>query len=237
MANLKNITELPVVESAEGLNLIVNDNGYAKQVAASAVGMQADWDVHDESSPAFIKNKPATAQADWCETDENSPSFIKNKPHRELMYEWNFEADPNPDNCVWEIEENVDEDISWLTTSSENIGWEIEVSQYGQYYDGDTDSDIVVPDVYSFCVTHDKNCCTGYQDHNRMEAWMGAYLADYLNGFSRQYDYVECYIYIYNKVHYNNGLYIPTEDNHGGHIYMDAQGGPLKSVKIYKVYR
>jgi hypothetical protein len=58
MVNLKNITELPVVESAEGLNLIVNDNGSAKQIAASAVGAQADWNVTDESSPAFIKNKP-----------------------------------------------------------------------------------------------------------------------------------------------------------------------------------
>ena len=38
MANLKNITELPVAESAEGLNLIVNDNGSAKQIAASAIG-------------------------------------------------------------------------------------------------------------------------------------------------------------------------------------------------------
>ena len=58
MANLKNITDLPVAESAEGLNLIVNDNGSAKQIAASAVGAQADWAVTDESSPAFIKNKP-----------------------------------------------------------------------------------------------------------------------------------------------------------------------------------
>lgn len=58
MANLKNITELPVVESAEGLKLIVNDNGAAKQVAASAVGMQADWAETDETSPAFVKNKP-----------------------------------------------------------------------------------------------------------------------------------------------------------------------------------
>lgn len=58
MANLKNITELPLAESAEGLNLIVNDNGAAKQIAASAVGAQADWAETDESSPAFIKNKP-----------------------------------------------------------------------------------------------------------------------------------------------------------------------------------
>ena len=35
---LKNIAELPVVNSAVGLNLIVNDNGSAKQIAASAIG-------------------------------------------------------------------------------------------------------------------------------------------------------------------------------------------------------
>jgi hypothetical protein len=43
MANFKSITELPVASSSEGLNLIVNDNGAAKQIAASAVGAQADW--------------------------------------------------------------------------------------------------------------------------------------------------------------------------------------------------
>lgn len=80
MANLKNITELPVAESAEGLNLIVNDNGAAKQIAASAVGAQADWNVTDESHPAFIKNKPVQVQADWAETDETSAAFVKNKP-------------------------------------------------------------------------------------------------------------------------------------------------------------
>ena len=38
MANLKKITELPVIESTEGLNLIVNDNGEAKKIAADSVG-------------------------------------------------------------------------------------------------------------------------------------------------------------------------------------------------------
>lgn len=32
MVNVKNINEVPVVESADGLNLIVNDNGVAKQI-------------------------------------------------------------------------------------------------------------------------------------------------------------------------------------------------------------
>jgi hypothetical protein len=59
MVNLKSVTNLPLAESAEGLNLIVNDNGTAKQIAASAVGAQADWAETNENSPAFIKNKPS----------------------------------------------------------------------------------------------------------------------------------------------------------------------------------
>lgn len=87
MANLKNITDVPVAESAEGLNLIVNDNGAAKQIAASAVGAQADFNVTDESHPAFIKNKPEVVQADWAVEDETSAAFIKNKP----VEEWDLD--------------------------------------------------------------------------------------------------------------------------------------------------
>lgn len=69
MANLKNITELPVAESADGLNLIVNDNGVAKQIAASEVGAQADWAETDETSASFVKNKP-----------DNVLTYDKNNP-------------------------------------------------------------------------------------------------------------------------------------------------------------
>lgn len=76
MANLKNITELPIVESAEGLNLIVNDNGHAKQIPASEVGVQADFAETDENSPAFIKNKPQIVQPDWNQNDESNVPVI-----------------------------------------------------------------------------------------------------------------------------------------------------------------
>ena len=88
MANLKNITELPVAESAEGLNLIVNDNGAAKQIAASAVGAQADWAEIDENSPAFVKNKPVEewdldikVESTWNAEDgaPNDPVFTANE--------------------------------------------------------------------------------------------------------------------------------------------------------------
>lgn len=58
MANLKNITELPVTNFTESLKLIVNDNGSAKQIAASAVGAQADWNQNDETAPDYVKNRP-----------------------------------------------------------------------------------------------------------------------------------------------------------------------------------
>lgn len=58
MSKLKDITELPLAESAEGVKLIVNDNGAAKQIAANVVGAQADWNIEDASNPAYIKNRP-----------------------------------------------------------------------------------------------------------------------------------------------------------------------------------
>ena len=88
MANLKNITDLPMAESTEGVNLIVNDNGAAKQIPANEVGAQADFLEEDETHPGFIKNKPEPIQADWAETDENSPAFIKNKP----VEEWDLDV-------------------------------------------------------------------------------------------------------------------------------------------------
>lgn len=60
MSNLKKITEVPVVENVENINLIANSNGTAVQVAANQIGAQADWNETDESSPAFIMNKPTS---------------------------------------------------------------------------------------------------------------------------------------------------------------------------------
>jgi hypothetical protein len=107
MANLKSITELPVAESAEGLNLIVNDNGSAKQIAASAVGAQADFAVTDENSPAFIKNKPEVVQADWAETDENSPAYVKNKPVEEYDFDIEFTMSWNTENSNYDLTHTV----------------------------------------------------------------------------------------------------------------------------------
>ena len=73
MANLKNITELPMAESADGLNLIVNDNGAAKQMAASAVSVQADWNQNDPAKPDYVKNRP------FYETEDGEAHKIPGK--------------------------------------------------------------------------------------------------------------------------------------------------------------
>ncbi len=241
MANLKNITELPVAESAEGLNLIVNDNGAAKQIAASAVGAQADFAITDETNPGFIKNKPEAVQADWTETNESNPAYIKNKPHRELMYEWNFEADPNPDNCVWEIIENVDDDLSWLTTLSEDTGWELEVSQYGYYnvYDEDTDTDteIVVPNVYTIVRINENYSGVRFQNDCNMQAESWARNPVDLDNFEIGYYENYATASVFNKLSFSEDTGLsPTAQ--GGVLGCSVNGGgPLKSIKIYKVYR
>jgi hypothetical protein len=104
MANLKNITELPLAESADGLNLIVNDNGSAKQIAASAVGAQADFAVTDETSPAFIKNKPTVVQSDWNQNDETAPDYVKNRPFYEDEVEVTYTRTFDKDNPIIDAE-------------------------------------------------------------------------------------------------------------------------------------
>lgn len=236
MANLKNITELPLAESAEGLNLIVNDNGSAKQIAASAVGAQADFAITDETNPGFIKNKPEVAQADWAETDANSPAFIKNKPHRELKYQWNFECDSNPDNGVWNIMENVNEDISWLTTISEDTGWEIEISQYGIYWDDDIET--IASDLYSTVIFDEKKHNVTFQNNTIMSTYICMRsLHDYLNDWNISYSDNSCGINVYNKVHYDNDYNHSIVEQGGCIDIYQNNGGPFKSIKIYKVYR
>lgn len=86
MANLKKISELSTATSTSGLKLLVNDNGVAKQIAASSVGAQADWSVTSSSNPAYIKNKPSIVQADWSETNSYNMAYIKNKPYINSVY-------------------------------------------------------------------------------------------------------------------------------------------------------
>lgn len=151
MANLKNITDLPVAESAEGLNLIVNDNGSAKQIAASAVGAQADFAVTDETSPAFIKNKPEVAQADWAVKDETNPAHLKNKPFYDTREYGNitiaFDGDMTGKEVVQEGENSYAVKLSDKVPSKEElIGASVSLVQGDETMTIEVTSDMIQDD-------------------------------------------------------------------------------------------
>lgn len=57
----KKLTDVELVESAVEPNLLIEDNGDIKKISASNIAVpqvKADWDEEDETSPAFIMNKP-----------------------------------------------------------------------------------------------------------------------------------------------------------------------------------
>lgn len=79
--NFIKISDVEMIENPNtDTKVLVEDDGDIKRVPKSAIGAQADWNVSDESSPAFIKNKPNVTQADWNETDDTNPAYILNKP-------------------------------------------------------------------------------------------------------------------------------------------------------------
>ena len=84
MNNFKSVTNLPFAESAEGLNLIVNDGGAAKQIAASAVGNKTkrelvyewnfDYDVENHEGVCEIFEN-VDDNLMWFITKENSVNY------------------------------------------------------------------------------------------------------------------------------------------------------------------
>ena len=238
MTNLKSITELPVAETAEGLNLIVNDHGAAKQIPAGEVGAQADFAVTDENSPAFIKNKPKVAQSDWAVTDESNPAYIKNKPIRELIKEWNF----GPDDWVFWIEEEIDEDLSWMTTKSDTVGFEIVFEAYGvdSYYD-DVAPTSIAPTTYASVpdrvVVPDTVLCCSLSDVGSKfvtnSPWDSSNYVENSSEFyfynTDNYCYNTMWVYCFASTwHGENGSYIE--------IYNESWN-PFKSIKIYKIIK
>ena len=88
MSNFKSITDVPVVETTEGLYLIANNGGAASQVAVNKVGAQADWNITDENDPGFIKNKPEAGGNvtifTYLSDDENL--YLKNNPDEDFIF-------------------------------------------------------------------------------------------------------------------------------------------------------
>ena len=222
MANFKSITELPVASSSEGLNLIVNDNGAAKQIAASAVG----------------------AQADWAETNENSPAFIKNKPSssKELVYEWTpgIDEDGNPITDIDFFVQNIDDDMTWLTNKMDDCDFEIVLEQYACYYDSNSGDYVIDSNVeYTLIFGSGDTGCANATFVKDSAANVEMVMADCVGSISYysmdgiEYDSSGAYISIYNKAQYNMDNDSPINVTTGGCIFIESR--PIKSIKIYKI--
>ena len=71
MANLKNITELPVASSADNLNLIVNDYGTVKQIAAAEIKTKT------ESKPLILDANLSDHYSGHSEAGDEALEAIK----------------------------------------------------------------------------------------------------------------------------------------------------------------
>ena len=160
--------------------------------------------------------------------------LIKPKTGKELMYEWNFSADDD----VYYIEENVSEDISWLANPAEDSHFEIVASSYAFGWDDDMEEEIVLPEKILTCYINylraDVSLGDGFGIYNGPYMCISAYCerTEYETN-CRYYSGVD--IYVYHGIHYNSSDDAYTGVDIGGNIFIEAYGGPFKSIKIYKV--
>lgn len=155
---------------------------------------------------------------------------------KELIYEWNFSAEDE----VYEILENVNDDLTWLVTKSDSVDVEIAVTQYGRYemslpdvqidrVDANVTTDIVLD-------TKDYHAKNGQPQQFASNGWANSGYYDLENDF--KYQYSASGLSVLNKKHLNFEEGTFTNVNIGGVISVYAkEGGPFKSVKIYKVTR
>ena len=175
---------------------------------------------------------------------------------RELVYEWNFSAEDE----VYEIYENINEDLSWLTKKQDDISFEIVTENYACQYEwnheeGFKQNSMILEDVFAVgsstevpYFSRGVNIPYFYyeQQFTCKEALFGAIYGYDFDDDHPIDDTIEkcfelrpsCDFYIYNGLHVdfdNDGTPIVVEN--GGTLMLEASAYPFKSVKIYKVYR
>ena len=74
-------SETSIYNLQQQIDDIITGEGYVKDTDLNI--LQSDWNEEDNTSPAYIKNKPSgtmQVQSDWTEADTTSPAYIKHKP-------------------------------------------------------------------------------------------------------------------------------------------------------------
>lgn len=224
MAEFKKLSAVEMVESVDQTaTVLIEEDGVIKRAPKSEIGAQADWAETDESSPAFIKNKPVTG--------------------KELIYEWNF----TPDNTTAEIIENVDIDLSPLFEDKETK-FEVIVEQYclENFYD-DESGNWSEPEIAEDSISAWNNASWSYME-NVLFSSVPEYIADFISIHSMGYDYNSnagshaIFCSSWAEIMIINGFNFNFEDGSfsnvtNGGIISAFSDFPFKSVKIYKIIK
>lgn len=86
-------SETSIYNLQQQIDDIITGEGYVKDTDLNI--LQSDWNEEDDTSPAYIKNKPSGSlqvQSDWTEADTTSPAYIKHKPEipeAQVQSDWN----------------------------------------------------------------------------------------------------------------------------------------------------
>ncbi len=153
------------------------------------------------------------------------------KETKELMYEWDFSVDDE----VYEINENTDDDISWITTKNENVDVLIEARCYAmddstsEYIEGiETVSWLNSKYPYSNgYITNTLDKITGFNGN----IWSGP---SYFDG--NNFSLVDIDFTIESNIHYDED-YNRIKVEQGGIFRIYAYDTAFKSIRIYKVTR
>lgn len=168
---------------------------------------------------------------------------------KELVYKWNF----NVDDEIYEMYENVNEDLSWMTKKQDDVDFEIVAEFYACSYDYNEEYQQhnfrYLEDTFATVSSADSPYYTRYTNIPYYEiSYVGKEeLQGEIYGYEKIFDYPiddtttrhftlasSVYFDIYNGTHMS-GDWIPTNVENGGFIMIESGQNPLKSVKIYKV--
>lgn len=218
MANLRDINTLPELESLSGAEkVLANINGEAKQISTELIKdmikevacdsrfLEADGDPIPELDELTGEEK-ILVNVNGEARQVPTKLVGKIETNRELVNEWNFAFEDE----VYEVNMNVDNDLSWLIEKSGKYGFEFVV----EYYSRDNTDETYV-EIF-----------TSYPYH-AYRKWNGVYCRFILLHGDNSF----CALTI-NGHFDDDGLLVYVDI--GGNIHCESPN-PYKSIKLYKI--
>lgn len=233
---LRDVSTLPVLESSDGTEkVLVNVGGVEKQVSAEVIAPKRDVNALPEVE-TLSGDETVLLNVGGVEKQVSS-RLVKNEV-RELVYEFTpgVDSDGNPVTDVDEFIQNIDDDLTWLATKCDNVGWEIVVTCYGIEGSPDGDGPITLPDMTITGATSSIDPYIGYFSDPNFGKNMRTYLESSGVDANGWYSHVCVGIDIYSGVQMDMNTGEPIFVENGGVIMIfNDDCNPIKSIQIYKI--